>query len=466
MERKMYWNPDGSNYSEVSNTFEYPEGSGRWFNYPSVFGGIKHGYGDAINHFRRNFGIDPETGINYGANVYSDPRVAGQDAADRSPTLGRGYARPVGLELGMLADRADIERTVHSDGSLLRDREGEQRDRDQFMMDVLGTATPFGAITKVDKLARAIAKLPMDEVSRMKRADEMGYNRDAYHGSTRDIREFNTVFGNREGHYGANHYFTNSVDDLGKNYAGEGPDLTQRITEKMERLGDEGIEPSRKAAKEALGIENKGVSYPVKLKLKNPVKTHGKDETFFDYQAKYDEDPSSDYYEEFLGEEGKFIDLIDDTKRVMRNWNVDDVDGVMAKLQDANMDMEGISASQFEDVMRNNIYDLYHPETGQMSSVGELIADVYKTMGYDGVEMGAYKAFGPQKRGGGRWGGEGYMTKGMEGLDQDTLHYIAFEPHQIRSKFAKFDPTKSKSGDILAGVGGTALATPILSERE
>lgn len=58
------------------------------------------------------------------------------------------------------------------------------------------------------------------------------------------------------------------------------------------------------------------------------------------------------------------------------------------------------------------------------------------------------------------------MTKGMEGLDQDTLHYIAFEPNQIRSKFAEFDLDKAMSGDILAGVGGATLALPLLSERE
>jgi hypothetical protein len=149
MERKLYWNPDGSNYSEVSNTFEYPEGSNRWFNYPSVFGGVKHGYPDTINHFRRNFGIDPETGINYGANAYSDPRVAGQAAADRSPTLGRGYERPVGLELGMLADQADIERTVRSDGSLLRDREGEERAMREMQNEMLSFLPIGGAVKKV-----------------------------------------------------------------------------------------------------------------------------------------------------------------------------------------------------------------------------------------------------------------------------------------------------------------------------
>ncbi len=368
---------------------------------------------------------------------------------------------------GMLADQFDMSRTVNSDGSLLRDREGERMAQEQFMLDVIGTSTPFGVLRKVDKLAKTIANLPMDEASRMARAKEMGYGVDAYHGSTRDISEFTNKYGNPEGHYGGDvHYFTGSADDLAKNYAGEGPDLTSRIESKMERLADEGIEPSRKAAKEALGIENKGVSYPVKLKLKNPVKTHGKDETFFDYQAKYDEDPSSDYYEEFLGEEGNLIDLINDTERTMRNWNVDDVDGVVAKLQEANMDMEGISASQFEDVIRNNVHDLYHPQTGELASSGDMIADIYRRMGYDGIEMDAYKAFGPQKRGGGRWGGEGYMTKGMEGLDQDTRHYIAFEPHQIRSKFAKFDPKQFKSGSILAGAGGTAVALPVLSERK
>lgn len=326
MERKMYWNPDGSNYSEVSNTFEYPEGSGRWFNYPSVFGGVKHSYDDTINHFRRNFGIDPETGINYGANVYSDPRVAGQDAADRSPTLGRGYARPVGLELGMLADRADIERTVHSDGSLLRDREGEQRDRDQFMMDTLGTATPFGAITKVDKLARAIAKLPMDEVSRMKRADDMGYTIDAYHGTDGDIKRFDPSKADASMRLGKGFYFSQNPSI---------PNLAAKIRHR--RSGGQGANVM-----------------PVKLSLKNPI--------------------------------------------VFESYDALPVSGV-------------------------------------------LDADLLKSMGHDGVIV--------KKNGSIR---DGEIT--------------VFEPHQIRSKFAKFDPTKSKSGDILAGVGGTALATPILSERE
>ena len=339
-------------------------------------------------------------------------------------------------------------------------------------------------------VSRQMAKgmLNQDEILRMARAKDMGYGVDAYHGSTRDISEFTNKYGNPQGHYGGNvHYFTGSADDLSKNYSGEGPDLTSRIEREVEQLDamsfDEYVKSNprydelrwqgkpytskmtpeseeditRILAKERLGIESKGVSYPVKLKMQNPVKTHGKDETFFDYQAKFDDDPTSPYYEEFIGEEGRFIELLDETKKAMREWDVYKSDEVMGKLQEANMDMEGITASQFEDVIRNNVHEIYHPVTGELASSGEMIADIYKRMGYDGVEMDAYKAFGPQK-------GEGYTTKGMEGLDQDTRHYIVFEPHQIRSKFAEFDPKKSKSGNILAG--GTAIALPVLSERE
>ncbi len=34
-----------------------------------------------------------------------------------------------------------------------------------------------------------------------------------------------------------------------------------------------------------------------------------------------------------------------------------------------------------------------------------------------------------------------------------------FDPKNIRSKFANFDPTKADSKDILAGVGYTAFGT-------
>lgn len=361
---------------------------------------------------------------------------------------------------------------VLADSLILGDEFNRQRDAKQA--ELVMNLMPVAGMLK------AGSKLPMDEASRMGRAKDMGHTVDAYHGSTRDINEFSNKYGSPEGHYGPNHYFTNSQDDVGKNYAGEGPDLTQRLEikaeqikddaafhdpilkSKIEEMGgkswddfeyDEKLQLTRKLAKDHLGLENQGVTYPVKLNMKNPVKTHGKDETFFDYQAKYDDDPSSPYYEEFLGEEGKFIDLLDETQQAMRKWGVDDADDVMGKLQEANMNMEGLKASEFEDVIRNNIYEAYD-QAGEMASPGALIADIYKRMGYDGIEMNAYDHFG-----GGRPFG-----KAMEGVDQDTLHHIVFEPNQIRSKFAQFDPANKNSGNILAGAGAGFLASQLLGQ--
>ena len=42
--------------------------------------------------------------------------------------------------------------------------------------------------------------------------------------------------------------------------------------------------------------------------------------------------------------------------------------------------------------------------------------------------------------------------------------YITFDPANIRSIFAKFDPTKVKSENILSSVPAAALATGALSE--
>ena len=50
------------------------------------------------------------------------------------------------------------------------------------------------------------------------------------------------------------------------------------------------------------------------------------------------------------------------------------------------------------------------------------------------------------------------------GASNVSREIVAFEPHQIRSKFAKFDPTKSKSGDILAGAGAGFLASQLMGQ--
>ena len=80
--------------------------------------------------------------------------------------------------------------------------------------------------------------LDMDTPSRMARAKEQGYNTDVYHGSTHDLTNMDALKTNIEGDWGQGIYSSNNIDDVNNNYAGLGPDLTQRIEMEADRLED------------------------------------------------------------------------------------------------------------------------------------------------------------------------------------------------------------------------------------
>ena len=83
----------------------------------------------------------------------------------------------------------------------------------------------------------------------------------AYHGTTHDLDYFDaSINGTKEGQFGAVNYFTSSKYDAEQNYAGEGPDLTQRIILRAERLEQELEDSSPSEMKAALigaGITDK-----------------------------------------------------------------------------------------------------------------------------------------------------------------------------------------------------------------
>jgi hypothetical protein len=339
---------------------------------------------------------------------------------------------------------------------------------------------------RMQPVPEGVDDLPLDTASRMKRAEEMGNTVDAYHGSPRDIKEFNsTLYGSSEGHYGAKAYFTSSVDDVNANYAGEGPDLTNRIQRTMEQSADDPddynileywtdrdldvddiadltdgqIEEAQEGlARQYLGVENQGTVYPVKLRMENPVVVGGKNETFFDYNMEIDD--AGDY----VDESGQAIELIETTKQTLKDWGASDydVDDVMTKISESLED--GLSAGEYEDIMRSNLIELYDDVSGEMASPGAVIADVYKSMGFDSIDMDAYQAFNERRGFGGVKMGE------MSGIYPDTRHYITLSDNQARSRFAKFDPAKKDSANLLAGVGGAGLVgvggTRMFSDQE
>jgi len=90
-----------------------------------------------------------------------------------------------------------------------------------------------------EEVAQRIAsgELPMDYASRMQRAlsQDHDIHEGLLHGSTHDITNFDASLTQQQNDLGQGIYLTDRTFDVNTNYAGEGPDLTNRI----ERLSDE-----------------------------------------------------------------------------------------------------------------------------------------------------------------------------------------------------------------------------------
>jgi len=87
--------------------------------------------------------------------------------------------------------------------------------------------------------------------------------------------------------------------------------------------------------------------------------------------------------------------------------------------------------AEFEDFMYNiNRNKPWYEEQGSKA-----FRDKLKNEGHDGI----------------------LIQNSMTDIGINRNDYVVFDPKNIRSKFAKFDPKKADSGDILAGVGYTAF---------
>ena len=267
-----------------------------------------------------------------------------------------------------------------------------------------------------------------DEDTAQRMVDEMaeaaGYTIRGYHGTTHDFTIFDRSRGNAEGNWGKGFYFTNNEDDAEANYAGEGPDLTNRIEllaenmEWMDGYEDMDYEQRLEEARKQLAGDNPHV-ISAAIKMENPVvfdSRGGQQETYFDYNENYNEET-----EEYEGEPtGKLVDFVEAWNDVLSEWewegNNVSPDEI---LEYANY--EGLTATQLEDKAREILAYVENSE-GQVAT-GEFLRQVFERMGFDGiVDNNVNQKFGSQRRYG----------RGMDGVDYGTTHVIAFQPNQIK----------------------------------
>ena len=78
-----------------------------------------------------------------------------------------------------------------------------------------------------------------------------------YHGTTHEFEQFSEGRGNIENSFGIGHYFTTDSGDVDRNYAGEGPDLKNRVEHRYEQIsyGVTGVCDAVESELSGLGID-------------------------------------------------------------------------------------------------------------------------------------------------------------------------------------------------------------------
>ncbi len=263
------------------------------------------------------------------------------------------------------------------------------------------------------------------------------------HGSTHTFKEFDPSKGNPESDLGKAVYISNTPDEVGVNYAGEGPDLTGRIERKAEtymgiiedELSSYGLsDDATQQQIEAKGYElarNELVgsgdqTYKVFAKFKNPVVVGEKFRSIDDFRNKggkketnfemmFDEDAGT--------ESGTLVDLLEQVDEVAYDFEFVDVDKVKSDIMEA-ADYDSIGAQELIKTMKESegLMDTMDAD-GELAN-GEFVRQVFEGMGFDGIiDLSVNEKFGSQRRTG----------KSMEGMNPDTIHYLAFKPEQIKS---------------------------------
>lgn len=292
--------------------------------------------------------------------------------------------------------------------------------------------------------------------------DEDGKPLVVYHGTTHDITEFDPSKANIDNDLGAGFYFTNNRAEVSENYAGEGPDLTNRIEQRTDQLSDKLIdqfeEKGRKevleslyrstgelrfvsaqvadmddmdAAREAARVlarkELSGGSanvIPAYLSIKNPVEVGGENETQFDYGQEYDEES-----DEYGDETGSLVGLVDALRSVASDFDDADVERGIGNIMDIAGGDGGISAGEFISILKGEPGGIIYAtdENGDLAG-NEIIRRAFEYAGYDGIIDRTVNV---------KFGSERARGRSMAGMGEGTVHYITFKPQQIKSIFNK-----------------------------
>jgi len=257
--------------------------------------------------------------------------------------------------------------------------------------------------------------------------ESTGMPREYWIGTTHRVTAFDPERFNPENDMGRGIYASSSREDVRANYAGDGPDLTNRIERRIDELADAmadepdafGFEPDYEVTPEDVEAEarrelhgGRPHSKRVYMVLENPAILGGPDETVLDMKYDPETDEESGALLEFWEALRSEASMYDDVDLGELQASVfEDFEG--ARLRDL---VESVKSSGLQ-------YAQDYDDGGAMMS-SEIIRSALERMGFDGiVDNTVFAKFGAARQ----------FGKPMEGITPDTQHVIAFRPNQVKS---------------------------------
>ena len=262
--------------------------------------------------------------------------------------------------------------------------------------------------------------------------DENGNLLVVYHGTmTGDFTVFDASYANVEGDMGAGFYFTSDYADVDSNYEHGGRDFEtkiERLAERIESDEDISYDEAKEKARKQLAKGEK--LFEVYLDIKNPAYVGGNfDEATIlsldldDGSLSVEDFESEDAYEEALWEarEESLQELYQKVESILEREGITGYEEWTGVLSPIGFFDGGTTITELKEALNSTLYDVYD-ENGNYA-VNEVARAIVEALGYDGIIDNSVVD---------KWGYNSNRTNYMEGIDEETRHYIVFRPNQIK----------------------------------
>ncbi len=264
----------------------------------------------------------------------------------------------------------------------------------------------------------------------------------ALHGTSSDFEQFSLDYSMVSSDLGAGFYATNSIADVNINYAGTGSDLAHKLERVAENLANQrNLDPDdeeiQREAAAQLGLSNDGFVMPIWIKMRRPFVIGGPHETVFDSIA-MPEDEGKEQAEYGAMEILRFVECLKEAASCF--GREEDAQYLVGALIDSAYENDEIGARVVAATIRSDDHfqERFEDHEGNYAA-NEVFRYALEIMGFDGIiDHTVHEKFGRKPRG-----------RGMDGMDEDTTHFVVFSPNQIKSRLGNNGDFSLESDNIL-----------------